>query len=95
MLRPSGVSSYSTRRTGTAYSVRVISPSRSSERSDWVSTFALTPRIGTRSSENRRGPSSRQRITSPAHLSPKRIGDRPDGQSSSNISGSKGFTASG
>jgi hypothetical protein len=37
------------------YSVRVISPSRSSERTEWVSTFADTPRLGTRSSENRRG----------------------------------------
>ena len=53
-LRPSGVSSYSTRGGISAQAVRVSIPSRSIARSDSVSTFDVMPRRGARNSEKRR-----------------------------------------
>lgn len=57
-----------------SWAVRVSMPSRSRARSDSVSTLAGTPRSGTASSENRRGPSRRQTMILVVHLSPTRIG---------------------
>jgi hypothetical protein len=90
MLRPSGVSAYSTRSFGSACTVRDTNPFRSKPRSDWVSAFGVTRRSGTRSSEYLRGPSSRQRRTMGAHLSPKRKGSSEEGHSSSKKSGGSG-----
>src|SRR5450759_2111384 len=91
MLRPRGVSAYSTRNSGAACTVRDTSPSRSRPRSDCVSTFGVTRCSGTRSSEKRCGPYSRQRRTRAAHLSPKRNGKSEEGHSSSNMSGGSGW----
>src|ERR1700730_3425152 len=90
MLRPKGVSAYSTRNCGPLCTVRDTRPSRSRPRSDCVSTFGVTRRSDTRSSKKRLGPYSRQRMTRAAHLSPKRNGTSEEGHSSSNMSGGSG-----
>lgn len=54
-----------------------------------MSTLGVMVRSGIRSSENRRGPSSRHWMIIPAHLSPTWNGISSEGQSGSNISGSR------
>jgi len=67
----------------------VIIPSRSIARSDSVSTFGVTARSATWSSEKRRGPSRRHTMILAVHLSPIRMGVGP-GSQLANRSGSSG-----